>query len=141
MPFYRVTDGNLAKQDPTTFRELSIFERTDIQRLLLADISPLGDDILVIAEEFGQWVDAHRRIDIPSIDRQGRLVVVELKRTEDGGHMELQAPRYAAMVSSMDFAKFSQHSKYIGSKHPGTPDISPRRGLHEGASLVCVSAS
>jgi hypothetical protein len=31
------------------------------------------------------------------------LVVVELKRTDDGGHMELQAVRYAAMVSSMTF--------------------------------------
>jgi hypothetical protein len=28
-------------------------------------------------------------------------VVVEIKRTEDGGHMELQAIRYAALVSSM----------------------------------------
>lgn len=31
-------------------------------------------------------------------------MVVELKRTDDGGHMELQAIRYAAMVSSMVFA-------------------------------------
>jgi len=30
-------------------------------------------------------------------------VVIELKRTEDGGHMELQAIRYAAMVSAMTF--------------------------------------
>ena len=31
------------------------------------------------------------------------MVVIELKRTEDGGHMELQALRYAAMVSTMTF--------------------------------------
>jgi hypothetical protein len=31
------------------------------------------------------------------------LVVVELKRNEDGGHMELQALRYAAMVAAMTF--------------------------------------
>ena len=31
------------------------------------------------------------------IDREANLVVVELKRTEDGGHMDLQAIRYAAM--------------------------------------------
>ena len=30
-------------------------------------------------------------------------MVIELKRTEDGGHMELQAIRYAAMVSAMTF--------------------------------------
>jgi hypothetical protein len=30
---------------------------------------------------------------------------MELKRTEDGGHMELQVIRYAAMVSKMTFDK------------------------------------
>jgi hypothetical protein len=35
------------------------------------------------------------------LDRAGRLVVVELKRTADGGHMDLQSLRYAAMVSTM----------------------------------------
>lgn len=98
MPIFQVTDSGLARQNPKTFSELGIYERADIQRLLLSDVSPLGDDILVIAEEFGQWTDANRRIDLLAIDRQGRLVVIELKRTEDGGHMELQALRYAAMV-------------------------------------------
>ena len=31
------------------------------------------------------------------LDNAARLVVVELKRTDDGGHLELQALRYAAM--------------------------------------------
>jgi hypothetical protein len=39
------------------------------------------------------------------VDLDANLVVIELKRTEDGGHMELQALRYAAMVSTMAFAK------------------------------------
>jgi hypothetical protein len=37
------------------------------------------------------------------IDKDANLVVIELKRTEDGGHMELQAIRYAAMVSTITF--------------------------------------
>lgn len=37
------------------------------------------------------------------IDKQANIVVIELKRTEDGGHMELQAVRYAAMVSTLTF--------------------------------------
>jgi hypothetical protein len=40
-----------------------------------------------------------------AIDKDANLVVIELKRTDDGGHMELQAIRYAAMVSTITFAK------------------------------------
>lgn len=36
-----------------------------------------------------------------AIDRNANLVVIELKRTETGDHMELQAIRYASMVSTM----------------------------------------
>jgi hypothetical protein len=38
-------------------------------------------------------------------DKQAWLVVIELKRTLDGGHMELQAIRYASMVSAMTFER------------------------------------
>src|SRR5437870_8590632 len=41
----------------------------------------------------------------PTVSAEASLVVIELKRTEDGGHMELQAIRYAAMISAMSFSK------------------------------------
>jgi hypothetical protein len=101
MPLYRVTKDRLEPVKQTSFIEERLLERQDLQRLLKADISVIGDDIMVIAEEFGDWEESNRRIDLLCIDKQARLVVVEIKRTEDGGHMELQAIRYAAMVSSM----------------------------------------
>jgi len=101
MALYRVADHRLEAVLATTFTEERILERRDLQRLLRSDMSPLGEDLLVVAEEFSDWQDSSRRIDLLCLDRQARLVVVEIKRTEDGGHMELQALRYAAMVSSM----------------------------------------
>jgi len=58
-----------------------------------------------VAEEFGDWEDSNRSIDLLCIDKAANLVVIELKRTEDGGHMELQAIRYAAMISTLTFEK------------------------------------
>ena len=101
MSLYRVTTDKLEVVPRTTFAAESLLERRDLQRLLRRDITPIGDDLMVIAEEFGEWEDSSRRIDLLCLSRSADLVVVEIKRTEDGGHMELQAIRYAAMVSSM----------------------------------------
>ena len=84
-------------------RELGLYERSDLQRLLRGQPTALGEDLLIVGEEFGDWEDSRRRIDLLAVDRDAHLVVIELKRTDDGGHMELQALRYAAMVSSMTF--------------------------------------
>lgn len=101
MPLYHVLSERLVPLPPTTFVTEKVMERRDLQQLLLSDISVLGNDLLVIGEEFGDWEDSKRRIDLLCLDKQANLVVVEIKRTEDGGHMELQAIRYAAMVASM----------------------------------------
>jgi hypothetical protein len=90
-------------------------ERDDLQRLLKNSISVISDDLFVIAEEFSQWEDSRHRIDLLAIDRTGNLVVIELKRTEDGGHMDLQALRYAAMISTMTFQQaVAAHAKILG---------------------------
>ncbi|MHB1186605.1 DUF4268 domain-containing protein [Thiobacillus sp.] len=121
MPLYKVQNGRLEAVQATSFTEERVFERKDLQQLLKADISPLGDDLMVLAEEYGNWEDSKRRIDLLCLDKQARLVVVELKRTEDGGHMELQAIRYAAMISSMTLDQaISTYAKYLGGEDAET---------------------
>lgn len=102
MAIYEIQTNDLRKLDETSFSEAGFKERS-VQRLLRERIKVVADDILVIAEEFGEWEGSRRRIDLLAIDKKANLVVIELKRTEDGGHMELQAIRYAAMVSTMTF--------------------------------------
>lgn len=105
MALYEVTPNNLTKIAQTTFDQAGLRERTDLQRLLQKQIEVILPDTLVIAEEFGEWEESKRRIDVLALDKDANLVVIELKRTEDGGHMELQAIRYAAMVSTMTFER------------------------------------
>ncbi len=105
MAIYEITADSLNKIPETSFATEGIKEREDLQRLLVQQIDVLAPDTLVIAEEFGDWEDSRRRIDLLGIDKDGNLVVIELKRTEDGGHMELQAIRYAAMISTLTFEK------------------------------------
>ena len=64
MPLYHVAKDKLEPVSSTSFTEEKMLERKDIQRLLKADISPLGDDLMVIFEEFSNWEDSNRRIEL-----------------------------------------------------------------------------
>lgn len=114
MPLFELGREALTPLPRTTFADRRVLERDDLQRLLRDQIDVVVDDVMVVAEEYGAFADSRRRIDLLGLDRQGRLVVIELKRTEDGGHIELQALRYAAMVSAMTFDNLvDAHEVYL----------------------------
>src|SRR6056297_1503772 len=101
MAIYRIDNQTVVPVERTTFARQGLRERQDLQSLLKSQIEIISPNTLVVAEEFGEWDDSRRRIDLLGIDTAANLVVIELKRTEDGGHMELQSVRYAAMVSTL----------------------------------------
>jgi len=117
MPIHEFTKEEIRSLEKTTFSGMQLQE-SDLQRLLRAKISVIAPDTLVISEEFGNWDESRRRIDLLAVDRDANLVVIEIKRTEDGGHMDLQAIRYASMVSTMTFeqvvAEFGRYLESIG---------------------------
>ena len=72
----------------------------------------LGEDLYVLSDEFDGWDDGKLRIDLLCLDRNARLVVIELKR--DFADSDIQALRYAAMASSMTADQAIQsHRQYI----------------------------
>lgn len=103
MPIYEFASTRIIRLDPTTFSSAGLQERRDLQRLLREHIEVISPETLVISEEFGDWEDSKRRIDLLALDKGANLIVIELKRDEEGGHMELQSIRYASMVSTMTF--------------------------------------
>lgn len=118
MAIYELTSDTIREIEQAKFSEVGIKERVDLQRLLRDQVEVISPGTLVIAEEFGEWEDSRRRIDLLGLDKSANLVVIELKRTEDGGHMELQAIRYAAMISAMTFENtveiFRRHLEKLG---------------------------
>jgi len=117
MAIFEVNSNRLV-EIKTTFKNEKFYEKYDLQRLLAKQFQLLSEDILIISEEFCDWEDSKRRIDLLGLDRNGKIVVIELKRTITGGHMELQALRYAAMVSSMNIDQivrtYDKHLKNNG---------------------------
>lgn len=128
MALYEITSDNLLRIPQTTFDQARLRERDDLQRLLKKQIDVISPDTLVIAEEFGEWEESRRRIDLLGLDKNANLVVIELKRTEDGGYMEQQAIRYAAMVSTMTFDKVVEvYSGFLARE--GNGDINARAAI------------
>jgi hypothetical protein len=113
---YELGDDEIHVVPTTSFGMEGIGERADLQRVIRDRIEVLLEGALVITEEFGTWDDSRRRIDLLVIDRDANLVVVELKRG-DGALSELQAIRYAAMVSTMTFEQaVAAHQAYLDAR-------------------------
>ena len=114
MPIYHMKEDEITRVESTTFAEQGLKERQDLQRLLKDKIEIISENTLVVSEEFGEWGDSRRRIDLLAVDKDANLIVIELKSSFDGTHMDLQAIRYAAMISTLTFEKLiSTHAQYL----------------------------
>ena len=114
---FRINENKMQRLEDTTFEQQKLKER-QVQDMLKTRIDVIAPDTLVVAEEFCDWKDSRRRIDLLGIDKNANLIVIELKRTQDGGHMELQALRYAAMVSTLTFDKLVEtYSRYLAANN------------------------
>ena len=113
MPLYRWGANNLDPVSPTTFEAESIQE-AELRRLLRDQPEVLEEGLFIVAEEFSNWKESGRSIDLLALDSEGNLAVIELKRTQTGDHSELQAIRYAAMVSNLKPEDVIEaHRKYL----------------------------
>ncbi|MDH4078873.1 MAG: hypothetical protein OEU68_03565 [Nitrospira sp.] len=129
MALHSIENNGIRSLQPVTFEQVRLKERGDLQRLFRDQIEIVVEDGMVLAEEFGSWEDSSRRIDLLALDKDANLVVVELKRTDSGGHMELQALRYAAMVSTMTFAQAVEaHEEYL---HQRGSSVNAREAILE----------
>jgi hypothetical protein len=128
MAIYSFSDNILQKVETTTFNTEKILERQHLQAAIKHQIDIIAPNCLVISEEFSEWSGSQRRIDLLAIDKEGNLVVIELKRTETGEQMELQALRYAAMVSTLTFSRATEiYQKYLLSN--GSEDVAENKLL------------
>jgi hypothetical protein len=134
MAIFELQSRLLKKIEETTFEAEGIKERRDLQSLLREQIEVVIKDVLIVAEEFGDWEDSRRRIDLLGLDKDANLVVIELKRKEDEVH-ELQAIRYAAMISTMTFEKLiEKYSEFPQKNGNGDRDARAQIVAHLGGS-------
>ena len=89
------------KVTPGNFISMNVWERQHIEEWVRTTPEVLGEELLIVSIEFDRFVGSADRLDVLAVDRRGNLVVIELKRDTSAGYADLQAIRYAAMISAM----------------------------------------
>ena len=97
---FRVNPGSTASEriEEVDFSQLGLRERRDIQEWVAANPSILGDDLLVVGKEFSGFDRTDERLDLLAVDRDGKLVIIELKRDDTGADAHWQAIKYASYL-------------------------------------------
>ncbi|MCX7002557.1 MAG: endonuclease NucS [bacterium] len=108
-----VSGKNLIPLVRTTFSNLKLKERFDIQEWVEKRPDILGEDILIISKEL--ILPSGRRLDLLGLDSEGRLVVIELKKDDTGADVDWQSIKYVACVANFSnddiieyFAKYQK---------------------------------
>ena len=98
------------------FAQMDVRERQDIQEWVVANPTILGDDLLIIGKEFSDFDRTSERLDLLAVDRDGKLVIIELKRDDSGADVHWQAIKYAsyfARATERDIINLLSHHEGI----------------------------
>lgn len=120
---------------PTSFFDLGVKERQDLEEWIKDNPDILGTELLLITSEYDGFDKSDERLDLLALDSAGKLAIIELKRDVSRSLADLQAIRYAAFCSTMTFEKvvslyalFAQIDKEAAKKKiqdfVGDPDFS-----------------
>lgn len=128
----------------TAFGSLKLKERFDIQEWISGTPKILGEELLIIAKEL--FLPSGKRLDLLAVDKQGALVIIELKRDDSGTDVDWQAIKYASYCSSFTQDEiYKIFAEYLGSNDDDAQDRieafidSELEGLNQQQRIILVS--
>ena len=103
----------ISELEVCSFSQEGFKERYDLQKWLANNPKALGEDLLIISQEFSEWQETNERLDLLAMDKNGSLVVIENKLDDSGKDVVWQALRYVAYCSTLKKSKIVEmHAVY-----------------------------
>lgn len=93
-------DNKLVEISETTFADNDIRERQHIEEWIRKNPEILGEDLLIIGHEYDKF-EVNERLDLLALDRDGNLVIIEVKRDTSGSNVDFQALKYASYCAQL----------------------------------------
>jgi len=92
--------NDLEEIDEVTFTDHNLKERDHIEEWIRKKPDILDDELLIIGHEYAK-LDTNERIDLLALNKEGALVIIELKRDGSGSDVEFQALKYCSYCSQL----------------------------------------
>ncbi len=93
--------NTIEKIEQKTFSSLGFKERDHLQKWIAHSPDCLGEELLIIQEEFSGFEDTRERLDLLALDKTGNIVVIENKLDDSGRDVTWQALKYASYCSTL----------------------------------------
>ncbi|MGH3906220.1 MAG: DUF5655 domain-containing protein [Pseudonocardiaceae bacterium] len=144
---FTVSGATATAARPIGLADAGFKERQHLQEWVIAHPEVLGADVKIVAFEFGRWAAnsgalERDRLDVLALDSVGRLIVAELKRDKAPDTIEMQALKYAALVSRFTRDHLVKvHADYLRRRRgepvdAATAEAELEEWLEEGAEIT-----
>lgn len=99
---YRLDTVNnrLEEIQESTFSENDLKERQHLEEWIRKSPEVLGEELLIIAHEYDKF-EVNERLDLLALDKEGNLVIIEVKRDTTGSNVDFQALKYASYCARL----------------------------------------
>jgi hypothetical protein len=101
-----------------------------LEDLIVANPQLTGEEVLVLGRQLKEFREDEKRLDVLAVDRDGEIVLVELKVDDDFGVTDLQALAYAAAYAN----KTGEH--FAATLHGWRQRSDPSATLEEAKSTL-----
>ena len=100
-----LSENRILKLDQKRFADFGLRERTHLQQWMADTPDALGEELLIIQQEFDGFADTRERLDLLALDKTGQLMIIENKLDDTGRDVVWQALKYAAYCSTLKKAQ------------------------------------
>lgn len=102
----RLTDGRAELATPAPLR--GRVTEQQLEDYVIANPQLAGEDLLILGRQLKEFKEDDKRLDLLAVDRDGEIVLIELKVDEDFGVTDLQALAYAAAYANKTGEHFAR---------------------------------